>query len=341
MNYFHKKVSLIASLAICLAASAASFWLFKIYATPRALADEMIKPSPGRSNCDYTASRLKGYQYIKPLLDQAPECESQKLSVLKQDILRYLENQKQAGLISTASVYIKDFSSEDWIYVNPGETYLPGSLFKLPVMMTILKMSETNPALLDKKITFDPRKVVNVPQTYTTKALQPGTTYTVKELLTYMIAYSDNSATQLLNSCIDPQVLINIFSDLGLTPPKPDAASYLSYTISPRDYSVFMAALYNGSYLTIAESEYATSLLAQCSFKDGLISGLPEGVKVAHKFGEAGSQQIHELHETGLVYVNNSAYLITVMTRGTDLKNLASTIAGVARIAHGKLATNG
>lgn len=339
MNYFRKKVSLFAALAICLAASAASFWLFEIYATPPAVADELTKKSQDRSGCDYTASRLKGYQYIKPLLDQSPECESQKLSGLKQDILRYLDNQKQAGFISTASVYIKDFSSEDWIYVNPGESYLPGSLFKLPVMMTILKMSETNPALLDKKITFDPRKVVNVPQTYTTKALQPGNTYTVKELLTYMIAYSDNSATQLLNGCMDPQVLINIFSDLGLTPPKPDAASYLSYTITPRDYSVFMAALYNGSYLTIAESEYATSLLAQCSFKEGLVKGLPENVKVAHKFGEAGSQQEHQLHETALVYVNNSAYLVTVMTKGTDLKNLATTIGGVARIAHARLAT--
>lgn len=340
MNYFKKKVSLVASLAICLTASAASFWLFKIYAAPHTIASELGKPATGRSGCDYTVARLKGYQYIKPLLDQAPECESEKLSTLKQDILRYIDNQKQAGALTTASVYIKEFSSDDWISINPGETYLPGSLFKLPVMMTILKMSETNPALLDKKVTFDPRKVVNVPQTYTTKALQPGNTYTVKELLTYMIAYSDNSATQLLNSCIDPQVLINIFSDLGLTPPKPDAASYLSYTISPRDYSVFMAALYNGSYLTIAESEYATSLLAQCSFKEGLLRGLPENVKVAHKFGEAGSQQIHELHETGIVYLNNSAYLITVMTRGNDLKTLATTIAGVARIAHAKLAAN-
>ncbi|WP_161499289.1 serine hydrolase [Flavipsychrobacter stenotrophus] len=259
---------------------------------------------------------------------------------MKQDITALIDNEKQAGILNAASVYIKEFSTDNWTSINPGESFLPGSLFKLPVLMTILKMSETDPSLMSRKITYQPQGVVDIKQTYVTKSLKPGQSYTVKELLTYMIAYSDNSATQLLNRQINPEVLIRIFSDLGLNPPKPNAADYMAYTITTRDYSIFMAALYNAAYLTIPNSEFATSLMAQCNFKDGLLKGLPADVKVAHKFGEAGTAQIHELHETGIVYFNNSAYLITVMTKGPDLKKLAETISEISKITYARMKQN-
>lgn len=340
MNLFNKKIPLIYTIIVGIGCSALSFWLLKIYSAPVVNANETYKqPAATGANCNYTVARLKGYKYIKPLVDEAPECESQRLSSLKQQILSLIDNSKQSGALSSASVYIKEFTTDDWIYVNPQESYMPGSLFKLPVMLTILRMSETDPALLNKKITYDPRKVINIAQTFESKSIQPGQSYTVKELLTYMIAYSDNAATQLLNSIISPEAVTKVFSDLGLTPPKADA-SYFNYTISARDYSVFMAALYNGGYLTIAESEYATSLLAQCNFKEGLLKGLPENIKVAHKFGESGTPQVHELHETGIVYIDNSAYLVTVMTRGQDIKKLAEVIANISRVTYGVMKDN-
>lgn len=338
MSLFNKKIPAIYTIAFGLLCSGASFWFFKIYSSPKAAATENISSTPG-NDCNYNIARVKGYKYIKPLFDESSECESPRLAPLKQEIASYIDNQKQANAISTASVYIKEFSSDDWTYINPSETYLPGSLFKLPVMITILRMSETDPSLLGRKVLYDRRKVINVPQTYNSAAIQPGKSYTIKELLTYMIVHSDNAATQLLNQNINPDALAKVFSDLGLTPPKADA-SYFNYTISPRDYSVFMAALYNAGYLTIAESEYATSLLADCNFKDGLLKGLPENIKVAHKFGEAGNPQEHQLHETGIIYINNNAYLITVMTKGNDVKKLAETISNISRIAYNRMKAN-
>ena len=118
-------------------------------------------------------------------------------------------------------------------------------------------MSETDKTLLNKKIVFNSKDVVAVPQEYATKTLESGKIYTVKELLTYMVAYSDNNATQLLNRNLNPELLKKTFSDLGLTPPDTDNGQFIKYTISPKEYSIFMEALYNASYLTIAESEFA------------------------------------------------------------------------------------
>lgn len=337
MKFFEKRIPIAYALVLAVVCSGLCFFLIRKYTTSAAVASENSSAMSQQEKCSYTIARLKGYQYIKPLINEEPECESKEMASLKQEITTLVDNEKQAGIIQSASVYIKEFSSDNWTSINPGEGYLPGSLFKLPVLLTILKMSETDPAILNKKILFQPEAVVGISQTYESKAIQPGHTYTIKELLTYMIAYSDNAALQLVNRNIDPDVLIKIFSDLGLTPPKPDAASYMTYTITTRDYSIFMAALYNAAYLTIPNSEYATSLLAKCDFKEGLLKGLPADVKVAHKFGEAGSNQVRELHETAIVYINNNAYLITVMTRGNDIKKLAETIAEISRLTYARM----
>lgn len=331
MSIFKKKIPVVYTFLVAAALSGATFWLSRQYSTPAANANEIKPNSNATSDCsNYNVSRLKGYQFIKPLVNEEAECESARMATLKQDITSLIETEKQGGVILNTSVFIKELSSGDWTSINPAETFLPGSLFKLPVMITILRMAEADPSLLNKKIFFDPRRVINVPQTFNSKAIVPGQSYTVKELLSYMIEHSDNHATQLLNQVMSPEVLVKVFTDLGLAAPKPDPSSYLGYQIHTHEYSIFMEALYNGSYLTINQSEYATSLLANCNFGEGLVKGLPAGTRIAHKFGEAGSAQIHELHETGIVYLNNNAYLITVMTRGNDIKKLPPTIAEIS-----------
>jgi hypothetical protein len=83
-------------------------------------------------------------------------------------------------------------------------------------------------------------------------------------------------------------------------------------------------------------------MLAQCDFKEGLVKGLPPNVQVAHKFGECRYDNIYELHESGIVYVGDNAYLITIMTKGSDRKNLSEVISGISGLVYNKLtAPNG
>ena len=330
MNIFKKKIPVAYTVVFAVVLSGVSIFLSQKFSTSAALAKQGANNTATADCKNYNVARLKGYTYVSPLVSQEPECESPRLAALKQDITGLIESEKQGGLITSASVFIKEMSSDDWTCVNPDETFMPGSLFKLPVLITILRMAENDPGFLNKKIVCDPKVLVNIPQTYTSKSVQAGKSYTIKELLTYMIVYSDNGATQLLNQNMNTDILIKVFTDLGLQAPKADPRSYLTYKIHTREYSIFMEALYNGSYLTINQSEYATSLLAQCNFTEGLVKGLPANVKIAHKFGEAGIGDAHELHETGIIYMNNDAYIVTVMTRGNDLKKLPLTISEIS-----------
>jgi beta-lactamase class A len=274
----------------------------------------------------------KGLEMISPLLFANPANESKDYLTLKNEISALVENDKSHGLLSAASVFLVNFAEGEWMYLNPDQSYHPGSLIKVPMLMTFLSMAETDPAVMDKKITFN--KVDNLPhQTFNSSTIQPGNTYTVRELLHFMIANSDNNATHLLNQNADLNLFVKVFTDLNL--PRPDVRDR-NFEISAKSYSEFLMVLYNSTYLSKKSSEYALELLSEVGFKDGILRGLPPAVKVAHKFGEWGDVQrnIHELHEAGIVYLNDKPYLLTIMTRGENTKILGEEIGKISKLVY-------
>ena len=287
--------------------------------------------SASDTRCDFNMKRLDGYDYIKPLVFVETPCEAPKLEPIKQSILSLIDGHKASGTIASASVYLRDFNSGSWITINENEKYSPGSLLKVPELIAFMKMNEKHPGILNKKIRFDRPLVSDKHTNFLSKSIVLGQEYTIKELLSYMITYSDNNATLLLNQQIDVAVFNSVFTDLGL--PAPDNKAN-QYPITAKDYSLFMRALFNGSYLTIEDSEFCTSLLATCSFPEGMESGLPATVKMAHKFGEGGFDNAPQFSESGIVYINNRAYLLTVMTSGANMKQLPKVAGDIAHIVY-------
>lgn len=282
-------------------------------------------------SCKYDVKRMNGFKYIKPLMFVDDECESDNLASVKQRIVEIINRHKANQEVTDASVYFREYESDDWVGFNEDEKYKPGSLFKVPVLMTILKMNEDNPGFLNKVVKYNKPFSIEKNVAYASKAIQVGQSYTIKELLTYMIKYSDNNATILLEANMTNDAFQKVFADLGLRVPN---ATDKEYLISVKEYSLFMRAIYNAAYLTIKDSEFAAELLTQCDFKEGILKGLPNGIIVAHKFGESGDMSEKQLHESGIVYVNNTPYLLTVMTKGKDNKKLSQLIAEISQAVY-------
>ena len=212
--------------------------------------------------------------------------ESVEYAPLKAKIENLIAEDKQAGLLTTATVYLLRFDEGKWMYVNPQLAMHPGSLIKVPMLITYLKEAEADPKVLDRKIVFENN--ANIPrQTYTSSAIQSGRSYTVKELLRYMIVYSDNNATSLLNENVNLTTFYRTFTELNL--PQPNVRDR-NYEITARRISKFFIVLYNATYLSRSSSEYALKLLNESEFKDGMLSGMPANISVAHKFGEWGDK---------------------------------------------------
>jgi beta-lactamase class A len=155
-----------------------------------------------------------------------------------------------------------------------------------------------------------------------------------------MIENSDNNATRLLNTNIDPQALAAVYTDLGLTLPATGGTAVP--VISAKQYSYFFRILYNATYLTPEYSEKALEYLTAVDFPAGLESTVPTGVSVANKFGErtvvtsTGQLLERDLHDCGLIYAPNGNYLLCIMTKGKDFTDLTNVIQSIGKFVYTK-----
>ncbi len=327
-----KRFSILHVLLFSLLVFTAAFSLASFcYKSPASSEDTSLAKT---NSCDYNIKRMTGFKYVKPILWVDENCESDNLAGTKQKVNEIIERYKLSEGVTSASVLIR--SSGKWTVINETEKYQPGSLFKVPVLIAILKMDEDNPGFLQKTIVYDKQLDAGKKVNFADKTIQLGRSYTVRELLTYMIKYSDNEATMLLEKNMDSKVLQKLFADVGVEVPNLYASQYL-FTV--KDYSLFMRTIFNAGYLTIKNSEYAAELLTECNFKDGFSKGIPTTIKMAHKFGEAGNDVEKQLHESAVVFLDKRGYLLTVMTKGKDMKKLAALLGEISRTVYNDIAS--
>jgi len=265
----------------------------------------------------------------KPMLFADVSCESDALQGLKQELTAYIDSQKVAGKITRASVYYKELNSLHWTSAYGNELFYPGSMLKVPLLLTILKQAQRDKSFLERKIQFNSSNTLKV-FVPVQRPLQIGTFYTVQQLLEQMIFYSDNNATSLLFSIYDRAIYDNLFAKLSIAIQDPED---VYYRLAASDVSKFFRLLYNASYLSSLYSEYALDLLTKSEFKGGILQGFPSGTKVAHKFGERfTTNDMVQLHESAIVYRGSAAFAVTIMTEGKSMENLSAAIGALSKV---------
>ena len=288
--------------------------------------------SPNAISNNFKIERLEEYKYTKPIISAEPGFESPRLMSLKEELNKLIENEEKDSMVSSVSVYVRDFEIGEWMVINEQTAYLPGSLLKVGLMTAWLKMSENKPGLLDKEQAYEIHNGFVFPtEHFQGKEITIGQKYKIREYLESMIVNSDNKAAFFLENTVDSGIFHKVFANLGIPAPK---FHDTNYRLNVKDYSIFMMALFNSGFLAPKESEYAITLLTRSQFKEGLVKELPDSVVVAHKFGESGTEQLHELHETGLVYINHRPYLITVMTQGHDWARQSQIISRISKLTY-------
>jgi beta-lactamase class A len=152
----------------------------------------------------------------------------------------------------------------------------------------------------------------------------------VRDLIDIMLRDSSNDAAHVLAQYEGDERMAVVFDSLGITVPKRGSL----YRIDVKTFGAFFRVLYNASYLGLDDSEELLTTLTQTTFRDGIVAGLPQSVRVAHKYGtrvlDDGSRQ---LHDCGIVYTE-SPYILCVMTQGTSVNGLEHFIAHISRLIY-------
>lgn len=276
-------------------------------------------------------SRTKENALTNPLLDcELYDYKEPQIIVMKKNIENVIERTK--GQYSEISVYFRDLDNGPTFGVNEKNTFAPVSLLKVPVMIAYLKLSETNPQLLEEKIDYsgESSSFNNLPED---KILIKGSSYTIDELIYRMIALSDNASFEILASRIDPKQLKKIHQELGIV--YPDQSTPIDY-ITVKSYAGLFRVLYNATYLNREMSEKALEYLTKSDFHLGIQAGLPKNVKTALKFGirdldQNGQMQIHDC---GIVYASKKPYLLCVMTKGENKDTLVNLIKSISKAVY-------
>lgn len=274
----------------------------------------------------------KTYTYINPLLDCADsEIDSLRYGNLTDEIENEIEKNVKEGNIGEASIYFRDLNNGPWFGYNEKEEFSPASLMKVPLLIAYLKMSEYDHDLLNKSINSGELDNLISQNIIPAKSIQSNKAYTIRELLDYMIRYSDNLATTVLIQNINPVILDDIYSDLSLKIPSwGNTENYMTV----QDYSSFFRILYNASYLNRENSELALEILSESVFNDGLVAGLPKNTSIAHKFGERVLTDSKQLHDCGIVYNEKGDYLICIMTRGQDFNKMKTFLQDISFLVY-------
>jgi len=264
-----------------------------------------------------------GYTYISPLLECA---DNQYLnrSELETKINRLVHKELNQNRVSHISIYFRDLNNGPWFGINENEKFTPASLLKVPILIAYLKIAEDYPEILEEKIKID-----SIDQSFSQNILplrkvELNKTYSIAELLDYMIIYSDNNAANHLLSYIKPEDLNRIYFDLNIQIPGEEFGTENFMTV--RDYASFFRILYNASYLNADMSERALHLLTHSNFNDGLKASIPRDIEIAHKFGERVTIDSKQLHDCGIIYEPSRPYLICIMTRGNNFNNMSQVI---------------
>lgn len=279
------------------------------------------------------------YKWLNPELEFAepPVLNKAAYESFRKNLEQTVEQMKAEGRIDNAAVFFRDLNEGPTFSINPNEGFIPASLLKVPLAITYFRLAEENVIPLDRKLvatnfTLDLTQRFPPPET-----IKKGKEYGIEDLLYRLLAYSDNSAWEVLYDYLsqispDRDLLLETFKDLGII----DAASgnINEEALSVKSYASIFRLLYNASYLSKEFSDKMLNDLSKTTFNDGLRKGVPDNILMAHKFGERFIGNNNQLHDCGIVYYPKNPYLLCVMTQGKNLAALPEVIATISKAVY-------
>lgn len=221
------------------------------------------------------------------------------------------------------SVAIKHLDSGESYRHQADEPMPTASLIKFPVMVEAYRQAEAKQIDLGKTLTL--READRAPGSgILTTHFSPGATLTLRDAIRLMIAFSDNTATNLVIEEIGLPATAKQMEALGLPNTKLHAKVFRGDTsIFPERSKQFgLGSTTAGEMIKMLELLYQKKLgsaascdamlehLAKCEDKDKMTRLLPERTKVAHKTGSVNSVRT----DAGIIFSPKGPIALCVLT---------------------------
>lgn len=227
--------------------------------------------------------------------------------------------------------YYKNLCTEESFEYKADEIYIPASIIKLPILMAIYMMVAEKEADLSEKITIKDNQKMPSCGALNSFTFEPQ--IDIKTLCNLMITISDNTATNVLISHYGINKLNEVFQNMGLKQTRVNRLLFdseaskrgIQNTASPREISILLEQLYNGSFISESVSQEIKEILLRQQINHKLKEMLPPGTKAAHKTGEDD----YISNEVGIVYTIQP-FIISVLSNNTKVHEVNDFIRNTA-----------
>ncbi len=233
-----------------------------------------------------------------------------------------------------AGIVIKDLQTNLEISHDKDKLFPSASLTKIPVMSACFLAADEGRLKLDRSVALKTSDKLS--GSGRLKNMNPGTTFTVEELIGLMIYDSDNTATNILTDIVGIAYLNNSFNALGLKNTRLSrkiadyharARGIENYTTA-EDIAFILEEIYRKTLINKNISERCLRLLKLQRMNDRISKYLPVDITIAHKTGLERSV----CHDAGIVLTPKGDFLICVLTKHKN-PNSAPSKEFIARAA--------
>jgi beta-lactamase class A len=227
----------------------------------------------------------------------------------------------------TVGVAVRDLEGGLTATLNGDRPFPAASLFKLPILVEVLKQQRLNRLNADDRL-----QILQAHWTDGSGVLQAriGERLPIHELLRLMVQESDNIAALVLLDAVGVENVNATMDAMGLRATRlrdrrqPQA---VLHTTSARDMAHLLETIATGRLIDVETSEAALELLERKQAHTWLTDGLPWWVKLAHKWGDLPGAR----HDAGIVFAPSSTYLAVVLTEGGTPRHAQQVIAETSR----------
>lgn len=221
------------------------------------------------------------------------------------------------------AVVFKHLPTGETFAYRPDEAMPTASLIKLPLLMAAYKAIEKGDAQLDQRIIL--KKVDQVPGSgVLTPHFSPGLELSLRDAMQLMIAYSDNTATNLVIDQVGLDATNELMKSLGCTATRLNSKVYRRDTsndpersrkfglgsTSCNDMLKLLEMIDRREFLSAGQSERILQHLYDCEARSTVPRHLPAGVRVAHKTGSVSDTRT----DAGLIDSPTGAIAYCVLT---------------------------
>lgn len=178
------------------------------------------------------------------------------------------------------------------------------SLIKLPVMLAMYIEEENGNLDLDETYTLQDEDKISGAGSL---ANQPaGYEIKYRDLIKLMGKQSDNTAFNIARKKIGDQKINQTIDDIGML-----STSLENNETTPTDIGIFFERLWSGDLISPVNKEELLFYLTDTEFEDWLAAGIPENVKVAHKYGVLSDV----VNDAGIIYTNEPFVMVLMSER--------------------------